>query len=150
MSLTNLLRKVNKLPDKVDNVYVSILGNRFNVMFQYLSLSSAVLFYTFAELNSPVLATFSAYGSFLSAICSAWTCCGRSTPKYYKRTEEHIKKFGELRPRFLEKLISKTENKEFTGYCQLQGAYLAARKHGQLGVFYDVKRRCSNNVLPNF
>ena len=141
---------MNKLPDKVDDVYVSLVGNRLNATFQFISVNTAVLAYSSYEIGSTMGTVVFAYGSFLSATCSAWTLCGRSTSKYYKRTEEHIKRFGELRPRFLEKLISKTENREIVGYCQLQGVYLAARKHGQLAVFYDVKRRCSNNVIPNF
>ncbi len=46
--------------------------------------------------------------------------------------------------------IKDTENRKFTGYCQLQGLYLAAKRYGQLDVFYAAKSAVSNNILPNF
>lgn len=67
------------------------------------------------------------------------------------RKEKHINRFGELRPRFLKRLIeSKVERNPIIGYCQLQGDYLAAREYNQLEVFNEVKKKYSKNVIPNF
>ncbi len=88
---------------------------------------------------------------FLIGGCAASvTAFGESTRRFYEETKEHITQRGKLEPRYMRKLIERSENGSLIGYCQLQGAYLAAREANQLEVFNEIKKQYSNNKLPNF
>ncbi len=131
------------LTDFVNELYVGLAGNRVDLVgkigFAGCICGAAITGFPEWILPLPLFAGIMAYSYF-----------GMSTLKYYKRTATHIKKFGELDRRFAETLIKETENQKFTGYCQLQGMYLAATRYGQLDAFYKAKSAISNNVIPNF
>jgi len=131
------------LNDVINNLYVGLAGDRVD-LFAKIGVASCISAAAITEsgiwaIPLPFLVGLVGYTNF-----------GLSTLKYYKRTSAHIKKFGRLDRRFAETLIKGTENRKFTGYCQLQGLYLAAKRYGQLEIFYAAKSAVSNNVLPNF
>mgnify|MGYP001591529453 CR=1 FL=1 len=79
------------------------------------------------------------------------TKCSAGTLHFYHRTEQHIEKYGLLKPRVVELwMATRTENMPELGYCQQQGIYLAARKHGQLYAFYEAKEKASKVKIPHF
>ena len=131
------------LNDVINNLYVGLAGDRVDLI---AKIGAAGCISAAAISNSGLWVVPLPFFAGLIG----YTKLGLSTLKYYKRTSAHIKKFGRLDRRFAETLIKGTENRKFTGYCQLQGLYLAAKRYGQLDVFYAAKSAVSNNVLPNF
>tara|TARA_Y100000310_G_C20560822_1_gene752981 strand:- start:70 stop:480 length:411 start_codon:yes stop_codon:yes gene_type:complete len=134
------------LADKAESLYVALTGNRVTLASRLFTTAyvGSIPFFPDILLAFMMPATIIVYGGEII------TCCGLTTPKFYNRTRDHIKKFDKLDPRFVKEMIKETENREFVGYCQLQGMYLAARNYGQLDVFKDVKKEISNCRIPNF
>jgi len=126
----------------VDNLYVGVAGDRVNLISKAGMIGSV-----YGIVTDDPLWLIPFWASFLMW---SYTTGGLSTLKYYRRTTKHIQKHDKLDLRFAKKLIKGTENRKFTGYCQLQGLYLASKKYGQLDVFNEAKKSVSNNILPNF
>ena len=138
------------LKDITDKAYHRLFGNRVTI----LGASIAVLPYCVDIQNDTLLQTLIMVSSplitGLGGALLGSTSFGADTYSHYIRAEKHIKKFGELKPKYVQKLIEGSTNRKFFGYCELQGVYLAAKKYGQLDVFNEVKKSHSNNILPNF
>ena len=155
MSLTDIIKNSINLSDKADDNYVRFFGNRTTVL-GYVIGSYGFAFGLQGIFTGGALGilAFILGGATLvasKAVAELYTNYGRSTFEYYKRTERHIKKSGKLKKRFLKILMTKDcENTKYLGYCEIQGAYLAAKKYGQLDVFKEVKKKYSHNVIPNF
>jgi len=131
-----------KLNEIAEQLYVGLIGNRFN------ALSEIVIgtgFYGLAADDSLVWGI----PIWLGGLLFGYNLAGVSTVIYFNRTSGHIKRFEKLDERFAKAMIEGTENTGFAGYCQLQGMYMAAKKHGQLDAFYKA-RKWSNNIIPNF
>ncbi|MBI2672745.1 hypothetical protein HYX19_00645 [Candidatus Woesearchaeota archaeon] len=138
------------LKDIVDRLYVGLMGDRVNLASKIIFAASTYsLIYGINHKTLPSF-LFGYLGGYLSVSCFAYTTAGSGTLRYYNRTSKHIKQFRRLDPGFAKTLIEGTENRKFTGYCQLQGMYLAAKKYGQLDVFYEAKKKYSKNIIPNF
>ncbi|MGV8086088.1 MAG: hypothetical protein ACP5N1_00520 [Candidatus Woesearchaeota archaeon] len=132
-----------KLTEILDQAYVGITGDRVNLISKIVIIGSV---YELCETGSRIWGI----PAIISSALIGYTSYGLKTLKYYNRTSNHIKNFGTLDLTFAKTLIKGTENKKFTGYCQLQGLYLAAKKYDQLETFYEAKKTVSNNILPNF
>jgi len=75
---------------------------------------------------------------------------GRTTSKHYdmflKRIPEHE---GINEDEFLIAVSKYKEGKIF-GYCEQQGIYLAAKKLGYEKEFFELKKKHTKNLIPNF
>lgn len=151
------------LNELLNDARVAVVGNRVTLVSALLSalysIGNAVA-YAIPAWNEPVASALKS-GEFLYLSASALpgilgigglsrTKFGLGTLEFYKKTKRHIKTFGSLSPRFAGRAIKKTENKILTGYCQLQGMYLAAKELGQEEAFKEAKREFSNCLIPNF
>lgn len=132
-----------KLTEIVDQLYVGLMGDRVNLASKITLAAST---YGLIKYKDPLLLIPTGLG----LIAFGYTTEGLGTLKYYNRTSKHIKQFGKLDSEFAKTLIEGTGNRKFTGYCQIQGMYLAAKKYGQLGAFYEAKKKYSKNIIPNF
>ncbi len=132
-----------KLTEIVNQLYVSLMGDRVNLASK-ITLAAGI--YGLIRYKDPLLLIPTGLG----LIFFVYTTEGLGTLKYYNRTSKHIKQFGKLDSEFAKTLIEGTENRKFTGYCQIQGMYLAAKKYGQLDAFYEAKKKYSKNIIPNF
>ncbi len=155
MGLTNIIKKTLKTSDKVDDIYVSLTGNRMTVLSHFaIAYGIGMMGGAWRGVGDDPICLLSCLSGAViytgGLLASINTCCGRTTPWYYKETEEHIKHFGKLDERFARNLIQGSENGSFVGYCQQQGLYLAARKHGQLGVFRQAQKKYSKIKIPFF
>jgi hypothetical protein len=153
---------MTKLKDIINKIDVYLLGNRVTAL-GILAMCAGI----YGFINSPAVAnpgkhilwgkliaslTFDA-GFFLTGT----TAAGLTTRKFYRKTMQHINEHGKLDERYINTILSYagTEgfvecNDQCTGYCQIQGIYLAARDMGQLDVFRECKRKNSKNWVPNF
>jgi|SRR3989344_4673884 len=149
------------LTEKVEDAYIQVVGNRVTAAATVATVSSAgplglfleSLFST--EQTNPLLTVAYATGFVVTSLIATGylmeTKCGTKTQQYYRRTEKHIKKYNQLKPRVVELWMTRTtENQATYGYCQQQGIYLAAKKHGQLDAFYEAKRKVSRVKIPHF
>ena len=135
------------LAEKVENAYVRLIGNKITAAATLSLVGSA---YVYLQGNDYLngMATWLDLAA-LVALCS--TKCGAGTLHFYRRTEQHIEKYGHLKPRVVELwMTNKTENRTEAGYCQQQGIYLAARKHNQLEAFNQAKEKVSKVTIPHF
>jgi hypothetical protein len=132
-----------KLREIVDQLYVGVAGDRVNLISK-IGIAGSLYGMGVTESGLWIL-PFT-----ISTIFFNYTLFGLSTLHYYRRSTKHIQDHEKLDLRFAKTLIKGTENRKFTGYCQLQGLYLAAKKYDQLDIFKEAKSSVSNNVLPNF
>lgn len=136
------------LAEKVENAYIGLIENKVTLAAN--SLLGGSLYMLFEGNQSPVRLV-AAYVSIGLGVVALGTKCGTGTVQFYCRTEQHIQKYGRLKPRVVELWIThKTENLSNFGYCQLQGIYLAAKKYDQLDAFYEAKNKVSKVKIPNF
>lgn len=145
------------LAEKVEDAYISLVGNKVTLLTSSLLAASAYSiadnFYEHFANNNFSFLSFLGFGMLgsISGMINLGTKFGAGTLYFYRRTEEHIERYGELKPRVVELWMKhKTENEPEFGYCQQQGIYLAARKHGQLEAFYEAKERVSKVKIPHF
>lgn len=68
----------------------------------------------------------------------------------YERTKQHIQKFGRIDRRYLKTWLGHESKYKITGYCQLQGMYLAAQEEGLTKEFAELKGTHTKNIVPNF
>ena len=147
------------LTEKVEDAYIRVVGNRVTAAAVVSTL--AIDYATYEAVSyfwdkNPLFAVLSVAGGIVGTLFSASyvvdTKCGERTLYFFRRTEKQIKKFDDrLMPRAIELwMAKKTENQALYGYCQQQGMYLAAKKHGHLGAFYKAKRRVSQVRIPHF
>ena len=142
---------MSKLEDSVRSFIAGSVGNRVYLLGKVLLVGGIVS----ASHNEKMIMDpyqFMAVSS--GALFCASTFCGYGTRKLYNRTREHIRRFGKLNPKFVKNVIRRSQQDYpgfdlLIGYCQEQGAYLAARDMGQLGAFNDAKTS-SRNIIPNF
>ena len=136
------------LKETVEDLYVRLVGNRL-VLAASLSLASST--YAYIEADDANLRFGTGGIAIYAALALMIKKCGVGTLQFYRRTEESIQKYGRLKPRVVELwMVHKTENAFLVGYCQQQGIYLAAKKHGQLEAFYEAKDKVSNVTIPHF
>lgn len=140
------------LKSKLESIELYAMGNRVNLLgrlmtgigvtdtIKGISYGSGMIY---GEGEMGLILT--SLGVFLEFV----TLGGVTTPNYFKKTEKRIKR-GELTQGRVEKLIRSTENNRFFGYCDVQGIYLAARKHKKLDVFKKAKKNVCNVRIPNF
>jgi len=147
------------LTEKVEDAYIRVVGNRVTAAAVVSTL--AIDYATYEAVSyfwdkNPLFAVLSVAGGIVGTLFSASyvvdTKCGERTLHYFRRTEKRIKKKDRvLSPRVVELWMTRTtENQALYGYCQQQGIYLAAKKHGQLEAFYEVKRKASRVRIPHF
>jgi len=136
------------LTEKVENLYIRLIGNRL-VLAASLSLASST--YVCIEADDANFRFGTSGIAIYAALALMLKKCGGGTLQFYRRTEESIQKYGRLKPRVVELwMVHKTENAPQVGYCQQQGIYLAAKKHGQLDAFYEAKDKVSEVRIPHF
>ncbi|MBS3082014.1 hypothetical protein J4416_03745 [Candidatus Pacearchaeota archaeon] len=139
-----------KLREKIKNGMVRLLGNRVTLG-SALALTLGLVTPSMLERDNIVkdlLMPLSIATAIVGVSGIASTKAGSSTYELYRRTKEHIQERGYLDERFVERVIKKSGNETFTGYCQQQGAYLAAREVGQENVFHEARRKYSNVCIP--
>lgn len=153
------------LNELLNDAKVAVTGNRVTLASgllaaNFLYAAGSAIAHAIGAWNEPVASALKS-PEFLYLVASApfgtlglrgldYTRFGTSTLKLYRRTKRHIEQFGSLQPKFAKGVIEKTENRAFTGYCQLQGMYLAAKELGQEEAFNEAKRGVSNCLIPNF
>jgi hypothetical protein len=146
------LQKRTKFLQALDNLETRVFGNRFNAIGASLFLGFVAknnIFVSPETINWPHFIYELATGMAGAALCGR-TQLGIGTYRVYKRVKGHIEKHGKPDPRFLRKAMAlEVYPYPFTGYCQIQGTYLACRNTGFLEDFYKVKEE-SKNLLPNF
>jgi hypothetical protein len=130
------------LNDILDKIYVGLAGDRISLIAKIGCIAGI---YGVENDSWPCIFIEIASGALIG-----YTSFGLRTLEYYIRTSKHIQEHGKLDLRFGERLIKGTENRKFTGYCQIQGLYLAAKKYNQLEAFYELKNSISKNIIPNF
>ncbi|MEK6905736.1 MAG: hypothetical protein AABX24_05025 [Nanoarchaeota archaeon] len=137
------------LAEKVENLYVRLIGNKVTA-----AATLSILGSTYSSLdgeNGFFLSTLLGTINGVAILSLLATKCSAGTLHFYHRTEQHIEKYGLLKPRVVELwMATRTENMPELGYCQQQGIYLAARKHGQLNAFYEAKEKASKVKIPHF
>lgn len=137
------------LAEKVENLYVRLIGNKITAAATLSLLGSTYL--SLDGENGYLLSTFFGTVNGVAILSLLATKCSAGTLHFYHRTEQHIEKYGLLKPRVVELWMTEfTENMPELGYCQQQGIYLAARKHGQLDAFYEAKEKISKVRIPHF
>jgi len=130
------------LKEIVDDLYVALVGNRIT------ALGSALLFAGSASLFDYDWANIPAMG--IGFILIYQTRSGLDTVREYRRANQVIEENGKLRYGYVKSLCQEDEGDRFYGYCKLQGAYLAARRAGQLRNFELARAKYSSIVIPNF
>ncbi len=130
------------LSDIVEQAYVGLVGNRLNLLAKVGLLISA---YTF---DSSAGQQWWEALMYASAGLMGATVFGCSTLEHYVSARDQIRHYGRLDDRYARTLMEKNKGC-FSGYCQIQGLYLAAKKYSQLEVFMRAKKAYSKNVIPN-
>jgi len=129
---------------------IKYFGNRFTLLAEILIVLGV---------TQQVTAIMNHTHSMNLELCPGTTLCGltevgEGTVKSYINTLEHILKNGEISGEFFirESRLTKQKKIYVFGYCQLQGIYLAAKEMGPEHVerFFELKRRCTQNIVPNF
>lgn len=146
---------MGKLTDKLREVYVGALGNRATVAGRACLVAGMG-----AHFYSELLPSSSVSAGLLrsSSLCLGWawfaleglTLGGMSTLKNYKAMRDKIRKTGRLDEEPIEAILGDEKNNCIYGYCQLQGAYFAARGEGRLKEFREIKKKVSRNTILNF
>jgi hypothetical protein len=142
------------LTKKLEDAWVRVFGNRVTLVG---GIVGAVSFGTFCygfyepdlttDLEQHINLLISEFGFGTVAV----TFCGSSTYKHYKRGLKHFQETGDLNKEYFREVIEdKSENTRLFGYCQVQGAYLAAIKVGKVKEFRKAKKEYSKNIIPNF
>lgn len=138
----------------VKDLEVRLIGNKGTLLGASMILGGTISLFTGSEGLPERMHAFSISSIYLGAMLLSLVKCGSTTSQYYWGVREHLQRRGNLDTSFLEKVFGQKffpeKNSLFFGYCDIQGAYLAAREAGQLDVFYDVKQRCTKNIVPNF
>lgn len=75
---------------------------------------------------------------------------GQTTNKVYRKTLIHLRKHKKMDPRFFKATIRWYWDRLVFGYCELQWMYLAAKKCGYEEDFFDLKKKYTDNIVPNF
>jgi len=130
-------------------VRISQLGNRVSALTNAVLAGSVYL--AFSDTQNELLPLLAMTGILGNVLVQPINQCGRKTVHHYRRTLEHIRRNGgRLGLRYVKKIIEKSENEPYIGYCQQQGLFLAAKKTGNVLVFRKLQKRYSNVVLPFF
>jgi hypothetical protein len=141
-----------KFREILDNLETRVFGNRVTVVGASLALGFVAKNNIFL---GPETIDWSHFLYELSLGMAGTLLCARTrlgigTYRTYRRVKEHIKKHGKPDPRFLRKAMAlDIYPYPFTGYCQIQGTYLACRNTGFLEDFYKLREE-SKNLMPNF
>jgi hypothetical protein len=137
------------LTEKINNLAVGLFGNRVSAL--GLGIMIASHFYPAPNsIEHPVITGLYGITSTAGIMMYFYTGFGLPTLRIYKRTKQHIRDWKKLDHDFFIAYLGGDVRKPFTGYCQLQGMYLAARDTGHLEEFRELKRKYSKNLLPNF
>jgi len=143
---------MGKIKDFARNCYIGLAGNRVTLGAR-LNTVAGIGAATLLGLDAGVQEFAEVY-AFLSfqaqAVIEGLTSLGLTSLKNYRAASKHIGKHGKLDRRFLETILGCEKNDRLTGYCQLQGAYFAAKENGLVDEFRKLKGEVSRNVLPNF
>ena len=102
------------------------------------------------KISNDPLEYFYGLAFFLGGIGMGVTSMGLGTLRAYYRTRKHISNHGLLDLRFVENIINGDTPGKYPGYCDIQGAYLAARDYNQLDIFNRVNHTHSKKGIPNF
>lgn len=142
------------LAEDVRDAYVALIGNRITlasaIVFD-LSISKFILNITEMEKHSSETTAGLLFTALFGVAFLQSTKCGIGTAEFYNATNDHIRRKGTLQEHVVKKWIEKAVEKDSAlGYCQLQGIYLAAKKHGMEELFFEYKKKYSVNRLPNF
>ncbi|MEI7718291.1 MAG: hypothetical protein WCI72_00355 [archaeon] len=147
------------LKEKLLDLETRLIGNRFSILGESLLLggygafANEVLNNISRDNYSGIIPAIGFCGlAFVGACLTGYTEFGRTTKKIYRRTKEHLGKFGKLDKDFFSTCLKTEADKRYTGYCQLQGMYLACRDYAPelLPEFYQLKKQNTKNILPNF
>ncbi|MFH1589297.1 MAG: hypothetical protein ABIB43_01900 [archaeon] len=133
------------LADIVKGAYVSILGNRVNVVGISLIIADSWMQF------GPDAVEYSQFANHVintGVIFSGLTIYGIETKASYKKVKKHIQETGSLNKEFLKKGLNK-KNRIFN-YCRSQGVYLAAKEFGYTKQFKEAKKLYSKSIIPNF
>jgi len=142
------------IKEKLLNLETVLIGNRGVVLGISLAFGGTFAMYNEVKHVTPNLFLLGSYflTAFSGAVVGGYNNCGEGTVKIYQRTVEHLKEFRKIDKRFLLTCMEDDANKKYTGYCQLQGIYLACRDYAPecLPEFYELKKQYTKNIVPNF
>ncbi|TAL53435.1 MAG: hypothetical protein EPN86_04450 [Nanoarchaeota archaeon] len=150
--------KLKTLGSIVEGLHVCLIGNRITA-FGVLSLgASFVALSSGAEFPLPSDANFldilktTAVDSatIAGSFALGYSHLGFGTLELYNRTIGHIREHGKLEERYASTVFTSNSIDRVTGYCQIQGMYLAAAEEGFADEFRRYKEMYSNNIIPNF
>jgi len=143
--------------ERVENAYIALAGNRVTLASSTAAGISSYGFFSdlshyFSGEEPLQLRTLGFLVSGLaSSIFIFSTKCGLGTAAFYRAADRHIKRRGTLKENVVRKWIQNAVEDDSTlGYCQLQGIYLAAKKHGIEDIFFELKEKYSSNTMRNW
>jgi len=128
--------KKERFRERVDDIYVTLVGNRINLVSRAVTGASMVgtIVQGAHSEYAPVFGV-SLIGLVISEVI---TLCGYNTLEFYRRTREHIMEFGCLREEVVRTFVPRTREERIWNYCAIQGVRLAARRYNESGVFEKV------------
>jgi len=144
---------MGKIKDFARNCYVGAVGNRVTLAARAVTFGGIVglvNFYGDSSTNGELGKLASGLTTIGGLGMQMVTTCGYTTLKHYKKTRDLIRKHRKLDKRYIETILGFEKYSPFIGYCQLQGAYFAAKENGLVDEFRKLKKEVSLNVLPNF
>lgn len=136
-----------RLRERLEDLEVGLMGNRLSLFGNTFMIGGLANYIYGGSIEQQILGLTGASFGFCF---SGPSFCGISTLRAYRATKKHIELMGRIDDRFVEGLLGVFSNNPIYGYCQLQGAYLAARKYGLGREFREIKKRVSRNKIPNF
>jgi len=135
------------ISENVYSKYVFLAGDRVN-----LACKLGFLWGVTSIFTEDTPSSMSLLATMFSVGLGALTSYGIGTYKAYKKTSEHINELGRIDERFFRTIVKK-EDGYIVGACQIQGMYLAAKRHGSnemISDFYRMKKEFTKNIVPNF
>jgi len=142
------------LKEKLNEVEATLIGNRVTVLGTTLITSGLASLCIKAPSHPSFINIIPEFiiGS-VGASFVGYTQFGGKMISIYKRTTKHLKRFNKFDERFFTTIVGNDSSCKFTGYCQLQAMYLAARDSGNpenVREFAQLKKQYTRNIVPNF
>lgn len=150
--------KLKTLGSIVEGLHVCLIGNRImafgmlSLGASFYALTSGVEFLLPSDASAlDILATTAVDSATIAgSFVLGYTHLGFGTLNLYNRTTAHIREHGGLEERYASTVFTSNSIDRVTGYCQIQGMYLAAAREGFADDFRRYQEMYSNNIIPNF
>lgn len=145
---------MRELIDSARDIYVGLLGNRLTVLGELSAIAGINL------IVNPITEVSDALvqGQFFTEAAlvigglglAGTTMFGTTTKENYQSIRNKIRRTGRLDRETIESVLDLDKDHPVLGYCQLQGAYFAAKGENRLEDFYRIRGEVSKNIIPNF